>query len=111
MDTAGQTPTGQHTAGLMGSTRASEAEEQELTRRAAVPPENTTSWVYSTTTDSNLWVGPGSSESLSWQLLHTSSSTLDMLNFALPLEGRGDTATPVHPSGRQSSEPRNRFGS
>eukprot|EP00961_Rhodomonas_salina_P211330 2853512-Rhodomonas_salina.2 len=31
MDTAGQTPTGPHTAGLMGSAR--EAEEQELTRR------------------------------------------------------------------------------
>eukprot|EP00961_Rhodomonas_salina_P020064 269750-Rhodomonas_salina.1 len=48
---------------------------------------------------------PGSPESLSGPLLHTSSGTRDMLNFALPLEGLGDNATPVHPSGRQSWEP------
>eukprot|EP00961_Rhodomonas_salina_P271869 3673420-Rhodomonas_salina.1 len=35
MDTAGQTPTGQHTAGLMDSTR--EVKEEELTRRGSPP--------------------------------------------------------------------------
>eukprot|EP00961_Rhodomonas_salina_P116732 1571030-Rhodomonas_salina.1 len=85
MDTAGQTPTGPHTAGLMGSAR--EVEEQELTRK--VPPENTTSRVYSTPTDSNLGVGPGSSESLSGQLLHTSSCTPGHAQLRSPPGGSG----------------------